>query len=134
MLLQEFIQRTGTQPTTTKEFENIHQMYMSTQLDKDAFCKEYKKYGTSTLVKELNSHITSLNEEIKELHSLRKEEISENTELAEFLIGKSAALDDIDLYNQAIRMIGQKRCIIYKLQYGIQLIESDIEYIKNNLK
>lgn len=45
MLLQEFAARTGLEPTYKYFFEVIHEDYMKSNLDKDAFCKQWKKQG-----------------------------------------------------------------------------------------
>ena len=42
MLINEFTQRTGYQPTA-KEFERIHEIYMVCEEDKDEFCEIWKK-------------------------------------------------------------------------------------------
>lgn len=41
MLQAEFTTRTGIK-VTSEEFESIHELYMSTDLEKDAFCEAYK--------------------------------------------------------------------------------------------
>lgn len=41
MLIQEFTQRTGYQPTE-QEFKTIHNVYMATDDDKDTFCANWK--------------------------------------------------------------------------------------------
>ena len=43
MTQKEFEERTGIVPTP-EDFEYIHEMYMNTSMDKDAFCKEFKKH------------------------------------------------------------------------------------------
>lgn len=44
MTQQEFTQRTGFYPTT-EQFEAIHELYMESDKDKDAWCKEWKRKG-----------------------------------------------------------------------------------------
>lgn len=44
MMKSEFIDRTGFEPTA-KEYEEIENQYMESELDKDQFCKEWKKNG-----------------------------------------------------------------------------------------
>ena len=44
MTQQEFTQRTGFYPTA-KQFCSIHEQYMESDNDKDAFCKEWKRKG-----------------------------------------------------------------------------------------
>jgi hypothetical protein len=42
MMKQEFIQRTGYQPTD-QEYEEIERLYMATDDDKDTFCMKWKR-------------------------------------------------------------------------------------------
>ena len=44
MTQQEFTQRTGFYPTA-EQFEAIHALYMESDKDKDAWCKEWKRKG-----------------------------------------------------------------------------------------
>ena len=50
---QEFVERTGLTPTI-EEYQTIEAIYMAAgEMDKDEFCKEFKKCGNSRLVVEL---------------------------------------------------------------------------------
>ena len=62
MTQKEFEERTGITPTA-EEFDYIHAVYMNTSMDKDAFCKEYKKHGESRITREV--HVRVLNYEMK---------------------------------------------------------------------
>lgn len=44
MMRSEFIERTGFEPTTA-EYEEIENEYMGTDIDKNEFCKMWKKQG-----------------------------------------------------------------------------------------
>lgn len=44
MMRSEFIERTGFEPTAA-EYEEIENEYMGTDIDKDVFCKMWKKQG-----------------------------------------------------------------------------------------
>lgn len=44
MLRQEFVERTGFEPTE-KEYNEIEAEYMGCDMDKDEFCKSWKKQG-----------------------------------------------------------------------------------------
>ena len=44
MMISEFIERVGFEPTAA-EYANIEDEYMGTCIDKDQFCKEWKKNG-----------------------------------------------------------------------------------------
>ena len=44
MMISEFIERVGFEPTAS-EYREIEQEYMGCDIDKDQFCKEWKKNG-----------------------------------------------------------------------------------------
>ena len=45
MLLNEFAQRTGFEPSNKYFFEVIHPEYMQSELTKDEFCRQWKRKG-----------------------------------------------------------------------------------------
>ncbi|MBR6931115.1 MAG: hypothetical protein IKH61_12955 [Bacteroidales bacterium] len=65
MLIQEFTQRTGYQPTE-KEFEAIHKIYMATDDDKTTFCINWKKIN-SRLVRWQKKAIAAKNQTLEKL-------------------------------------------------------------------
>jgi len=130
---QEFIERTGLTPTN-EEYQTIEAIYMAAgEMGKDKFCAEYKKCGTSqlvnTLVKEAKILKGQLEERNNELNDCHEQKLA----LAEFLIGKAHAHNDTDLYNKAVKMVGQQKATIITITMGLPLWEEDINYIKNNL-
>lgn len=48
MTQQEFMERTGITPTA-EDFDYIHAVYLNTSMNKDEFCKDFKKHGTAGL-------------------------------------------------------------------------------------
>ena len=61
MTQQEFEDRTG-KTVTSEEYARIEAMYMAAgSMDKDQFCTEYKKHGSSAIVAEYYRRITVLN-------------------------------------------------------------------------
>lgn len=42
MTQQEFMERTGITPTA-EDFDYIHAVYLNTSMNKDEFCKDFKK-------------------------------------------------------------------------------------------
>ncbi len=44
MMLSEFIEKTGFEPTS-EEYREIEEEYMGTEIDKDMFCRQWKKNG-----------------------------------------------------------------------------------------
>lgn len=126
MTLQEFTERTLLTPSE-EEFKWIHDLYMNTDLDKDHFCKDFKKHGASSIMKEV--HAVAVNFKIR-LHD-KGIEISE---LVDFLIGKACSYNDTDFYKQAVKMVGQREVTLRKIKVGLPLWEEDIDYITMNLK
>ena len=99
MTQQEFTELTGITPTAG-DFDYIHAVYLNTSMDKDEFCKDFKKHGESRIIRDV--HIRVLNYEMK--CERQKNAINE---LADFLIGKAHAYDDTDFRNQAVKLVGE---------------------------
>lgn len=117
MTQKEFEERTGIIPTA-EEFDYIHAVYMNTSMDKDAFCKEYKKHGESRIICEV--HVRVLNYEMK--CERQKNAINE---LADFLIGKAHAYNDTDFRNQAVRLVGKVEVVKRTIELGLPLWDED---------
>lgn len=126
MTQKEFTDRTGLTPTY-EEYQSIESMYMASgEMDKDEFCREYKKIGGSRLLSELYHTVSVLKGQLDE----RENQV---VRLAEVLIGKAHSYNDTDFHKEAVKLIGQKDVAILTLSMGLPLWEEDIEYIKNNL-
>lgn len=117
MTQKEFEERTGIVPTA-EEFDYIHAVYLNTSMDKDAFCKEYKKHGESRIIRDV--HIRVLNYEMK--CSRQKDAINE---LADFLIGKAHIYDDTDFRNQAVKLVGEVEVVKRTIELGLPLWDED---------
>ena len=117
MTQKEFEERTGIVPTA-EEFDYIHAVYMNTSMDKDAFCKEYKKHGESRIIREV--HVRVLNYEMK--CERQKNAINE---LADFLIGKAHAYDDTDFRNQAVKLVREMDVVKRTIELGLPLWDED---------
>lgn len=117
MTQKEFEERTGIVPTA-EEFDYIHAVYMNTSMDKDAFCKEYKKHGDSRIIRDV--HVRVLNYEMK--CNQQKDTINE---LADFLIGKAHAYDDTDFRNEAVRLVGETDVVKRTIELGLPLWDED---------
>lgn len=128
---QEFIDRTGLTPTD-EEYVTIEAIYMAAEsLDKDEFCREYKKHGNSSLVK-------SLFNEVKEWESLANTATNDfylkEREYAIFLVEQAEKWSASDLRDKAIAMLGAKKYLIYKLDRGFNLWEEDKQLLIKMLK
>ena len=138
MTREEFTERTRLTPTID-EYQQIETMYMAAgNMDKDEFCKEFKKHGMSHLLTELLAKIQGQENSIKTLTKRHDNYLEETTkkemELAIILIGKACVYDDTDLYVEAVRLVGQRDVTMHKIRAGLPLWEADINYIDNNLK
>lgn len=117
MTQKEFEERTGIVPTA-EEFDYIHAVYMNTSMDKDAFCKEYKKHGESRIIREVYVRIMNL-----EMKCARQKENIDD--LADFLIGKAHAYDDTDFRNQAVKLVGEVEVVKRTIELGLPLWDED---------
>lgn len=126
MTLKEFEERTGLKPTD-EEFSYVHAVYMNTSMDKDEFCKDFKKHGGSKITRDV--HVRAVN---LELQNKQKDERMD--EMADFLIGKSRAYDDTDFRKMAVRLIGEYQVVLKTVEMNLPLWEEDRDFIKNNLK
>lgn len=126
MTQQEFKDRTGLTPTQ-EEFNYIHALYMNTALDKDEFCKDFKKHGASSIMREV--HAVAVNFKL----GLEEKNI-EISDLVDFLIGKACTYKDPDFYKQAIIMVGQREVTLRKIKMALPLWDEDMDYISMNLK
>lgn len=138
MTQQEFTNRTGLTPTT-EEFATIHRIYMAcATLDKDEFCRDYKKHGMSSII--ANLFVAVIAEERKtdahyeRLTNLEQATYNRNLEMAEFLLGKAAAYDDADFEAKAIELIPRSTAILIKAKNSYPMTADDLAYIANNLK
>lgn len=125
MTQQEFTDRTGIVPTT-EEFARIHSIYMSTTLDKDQFCKDWKKHSESAIID--GQHIMNVSKELQ-LEKLAKE----RDELVNFLLREAQAFGDAALKRKAIEMVGYADVIRRLFDLGLELWPGDKDYIVNNL-
>ena len=133
MTQQEFEARTG-KPVAPEEYKRIEAMYIAAgDMDKDLFCAEYKRFGSSVLVEEYYQQITGLNGMLearnKELADARQERMN----LAEFLLCKAAAYNDTDFHRAAVELVGRKAVTLYKIKNEYPLWGEDVEYLEKAL-
>lgn len=117
MTQKEFEDRTGIKPTEA-EFDYIHAVYLNTSMNKDEFCKDFKKHGDSRIIRDV--HVRVLNYEMK--CERQKNAINE---LADFLIGKAHAYDDTDFRNQAVKLVGEMDVVKRTIELGLPLWDED---------
>lgn len=128
MTVKEFTERTGYTPCDKEEWKAIEMMYLEAgeSVDKDLFCKEWLAHKDSNLLRIFYKRAMSNSEALDYF----KEKYDEMTK---FLLDKNASLNDDDIYWQAVKIVGQKRVVEYKIAQEYPLNPHDKEYIKNNL-
>lgn len=125
MTQQEFEQRTQIKVSWDK-FNYINSLYMNTDMDKDEFCRHYITSGDGEILRKVNEHA----EKYETLYWEAKRMISY---VSEILIGKAHAYEDTDLYNEAVRLIGQKEVTRRTIEMGLPLWNEDKEYLNGLL-
>lgn len=120
MLQHEFEALTGMSVEDTEFNQVINPMYMSTDLDKQVFCKEWKKHnlGNSEVAKAMSKRV---NEQRMAIDGLKKQLDS----VVRFLLSRGEPACD----KQAIKIAGHKECISIKMQQNYELSEDDRAFI-----
>ena len=150
MTHQEFTERVNLN-VSPYYFDNyVHPVYMRSELDKDAWCKLWKKNGgyqqaydwermqhitCSNAIDKHVKRIDDLNKEIEQLVRENKELRTRNNELEEETKNLTAEIEQLieisETYSSAelrqlvIDKIGFKAYISYKLEHGKNLWEMD---------
>lgn len=125
MTQKEFEERTGLTPNSD-DFSFIHSLYMNTSMEKDQFCKEYKKIAGSEIVKDVHARL--INSRI-----ILEQRKQDDIDMARSLIGKSRAYDDTDFRNMAVKLIGEKDVVCLTMEMDLPLWSEDKEFIKSHL-
>lgn len=115
------------------QYATIEQVYMYTELDKDAFCADYKKHGGSVIISHLVNELDKTTYERGRAQASLKAYEHLMKGVAETLIRKAEEDMDEELYKAAIDIIGRNECIKYKLNNNLELDKQDKEYIKELL-
>ena len=150
MLQKEFEDRIGRK-VSESEFVVANAMYMMAgELDKDEFCREWLKIGSSKLVQCLFEKAHSLDQNLQEQQLVLKEgqEIISDAadamlEILDLVIeardkseGEYSAIDAIGvkLDKKIAWLIGRGETTKRKVRKGIAMSPEDADYIINNLK
>lgn len=113
MTKQEFTERTGM-TVSAEEYSGIEAIYMAAgDMDKDEFCREYKKCGKSTLPAELAAQIKRLERRIADLRS-------RNSSMLDIIIAIASEECDQDLYEKAVKLAGQKEVTLRTVRGGYE--------------
>lgn len=124
MMQKEFEERTGMK-VTPEEYARIEKLYMGTTMDKDAFCKEYKKIQSSKIVADLETSLRIEEGKVKSKQIELDAAKARENDTANFLIEQAQKLGIPELRKKAIELIGTKEYLKRKLATGSPLWEDD---------
>jgi len=116
MLHDEFYQLTNIQVEDDVYNQFIDPMYMSTGMDKEPFCKDFKKHDllNSRVALELLDKIHELQEKVYKLEKEKEETVD-----------RLIKMDDIQADQLAIRLIGHEQVVYKKLADDYDLRDED---------
>lgn len=163
MLISEFIERTGFRPTEEYYHEVIEREYNDSKLDKDAWCKQWKKQGGiqkaydakceqsdkeyaqvlthEETIRLQKSEIDDLREDIADYKGgwervgyLEEKAKQEKAAMVEFLIAQAEKWGATDLREKVIEMIGTKAYLRYKITHNLNLWDADKELLSEILE
>lgn len=128
MTKQEFEERVGYNVSET-DFYTINQMYLESgqDMDKDAFCEDYKKHGDSKLLAIFFNRVGKLEDKL----DVKRDELGI---LLNCLLKKSEEYYDSEMLEKAIQIVGVASVIKRKAHLGLPFNETEREYIIENLK
>ena len=126
MTKKEFEDRTGyTIPEA--RYKDVEQMYYAVgeDIDKDAFCKDFKKHSESEILYALFERTQELTQSLKRkdsaIHIFKERELR----VAKLMLSKAHQHLDDELYCEVIELIGLEAAIILKLEMNLPLQESE---------
>lgn len=145
MLQKEFEERIGRSVTEAEHIE-ANAMYMSAgDIDKDVFCREWKKMCMSPLVQGLFNTAYQNGKKVEELEQLHKENMEIVSNAADAMLEIEHGLLDGEtaehtsravglLERKAMWLVGAKEVVLRKIKMGMPLGEKDMTYIAEHLK
>lgn len=138
MLQKEFEDRIGRK-VTTEEYVEANAVYMMAgELDKDEFCREWLKIGSSKLVQCLFEKAHSLDQDLQEQKLMVNEcqEVISDAADAMLEIGDTISPTKVreELEKKAVWLVGRKEVVKRKAAHEYIFSQEDLEYITNNLK
>lgn len=135
MTIEEYSTRMGYAGTCEmEEYQTADAIYLNAgNMDKDEFCKDYRKHKDSVIIATLGDRVNSQAIYIRDKHVKERQTAHSILREADEVRtgGMDASADSLDKI--AARLIGRADCIKWKLEKGFQLSEEDNEYIINYL-
>lgn len=127
MTQKEFFDRTGIE-LTEDQYKQVELMYLKAgNMDKDEFCKDYKKHHESKLLALYFKKAENLKNKLDDMRD-------ERSKLVDFLLNISERYPDKSIHEWTVKLVGHKEVIRRKLNGGLTLWDVDREYIKENLQ
>lgn len=142
MLQKEFEERIG-RTVTEQEYVEANAMYMAAgDIDKDVFCREWKKICMSPLVQGLYDTAYQKSKKVDELELLHKEAQEIVSDAADAMLeiekgllnGRTIEHTAAVLDRKAWWLVGAKEVVLRKIKMGMPLKERDMNYITEHLK
>ncbi len=126
MTQQEFTERTGFKSNAI--FEIANDVYMAAgEMDKDAFCMDYKEHGGSILLKHFYEKVQALEQQKQEIKDFK-------LDMAKWLLKQADETEDSALREKAVELVGEQKVITLKIELGYELWKEDTDYIYINLQ
>lgn len=150
MLQQEFEQRVGFTVTSDCYHKCIEPEYDASKLEKDEWCKQWKKdHGIQRAYSWMAKRVEELEKSIKEMSQVSEDNIAKQLEIERlraendmisncldarnkqlsdlniFMIEQSNAYSSSELRAKAIKLMGAKEYLRYKLANNLSLWEAD---------
>ncbi len=158
MLISEFIERTGFNPTEDYYHTEIEPEYDRSDLDKDAWCKQWKKnggiqkaydamcrqaandYSQNLLFKKEIERVYNEAKLAKQENERLKAEVAKlqdsidtmevyREEVAEGLVAMAHKYSSYEMRDEAIRLMSERKYIDYVLQNDFKLWDEDKKLI-----
>ena len=136
MTIEEYSTRMGYLGfPSDEEYVKANLAYMMVgNMDKDEFCKDYRKHKDSVIIATLADAVNSRDIAYRDKQTKERQTAHALLQEAETIRqgDMEASADAIDKI--AAMLIGRKDCIKWKLHKGFALSETDNEYINDNLR
>lgn len=110
---------------TEDEFSFINRVYMAAgdNIDKDQFCHDIKKTG-------ITPTLASLTERVESAHVKMTDLKQQLQELAVFIAKQAEETSSNALRKKAIKLMGERGYITWKIENGLNLWQLDLDLIK----
>lgn len=146
MMISEFIERTGFEPTV-EEYRQIEEEYMASSEEKDQFCKNWKKNGGIQRLTRLRARkIEQLESNLRVAENERAAYREERNKLRNVFNDAKKMVNDLEKENESLkasletlseadkkwqRMVADLEARLEKYRPEIELITKALELIEN---